>query len=376
MIVETRRATLLRPFWPHRWITVVAACSLTLAGCSSADSGESGAPTAKDASLPPEGGMPEAASRDAAPRYDAMGDASPMDVLDIADQLKAIPGMTVTEQELTIEGARVFALTLDQPSNHDQPSGPHFQQRLTLVHRSKTAPMVITTSGYGLDEEVWEEEPTLVLGSNQISFEHRYFSPSRPAMPEWKDVTIRQAAADQHHIIDVFRPIYGGRWISTGISKGGETVLFHRRFYPSDVDGTVSYSGPLVHGLEDKRFTEFLRKVGPETCRTRLDAFQREALQRRTELVALLKTSAPTTVTISAASVKMPPSNPRSSTRHSRSGKTMMQPLAIRFRHQRARAGLFRFHRHIEQFGFYSNDTLQPSRPTSTRPSASSARRR
>ena len=40
------------------------------------------------------------------------------------------------------------------------------------------------------------------------------------------------------------RPIYGAAWISTGASKGGMTVMYHRRFYPADVDGTVAYVAP------------------------------------------------------------------------------------------------------------------------------------
>src|SRR4029453_15348513 len=76
-------------------------------------------------------------------------------------------------------------------------------------------------------------------------------------------------------------------WISTGASKGGMTSIYHRRFYPRDIDGTVAYVAPNdVNNREDRAYDQFFTKVGTAECRKRIEDFQVEALKRRPELVA------------------------------------------------------------------------------------------
>ncbi len=130
------------------------------------------------------------------------------------------------------------------------------------------------------------DEPTMLIGGNQISVEHRFFSPSRPEPADWTQLTIEQAAADQHRVVELLKPIYGGKWISTGASKGGMTSVYHRRFYPGDVDATVAYVAPLSFSFADARYADFLHQVGDAGCRQRLEDFQREVLLRRTEMEA------------------------------------------------------------------------------------------
>ena len=111
--------------------------------------------------------------------------------------------------------------------------------------------------------------------------EHRFFLPSRPEPADWSHLTIQQSAADFHRIVKAFKPIYTGRWVSTGGSKGGETVVFFRRFYPADVDATVAYVAPLAR-RDDERFPSFQEAVGASApCRERLKAFQRAILAAR-----------------------------------------------------------------------------------------------
>ena len=138
-------------------------------------------------------------------------------------------------------------MTFDQPADHGHPEGVHFQQRLTLLHRDVAAPMIIFNSGYDLDPNPSRSEPTRFVNGNQLSCEHRYFAASRPDPTDWTLLDIEQAAADQHRVIQAFKTIYGGRWLSTGASKGGMTSIFHRRFYLYDVDGTVAYVAPITY---------------------------------------------------------------------------------------------------------------------------------
>lgn len=52
------------------------------------------------------------------------------------------------------------------------------------------------------------------------------------------------------------------KWITTGISKGGQTTIFHRYFYPEDVDISVPYVAPLNLEYVDPRIQKFLDRVG------------------------------------------------------------------------------------------------------------------
>ncbi|WNG52267.1 hypothetical protein F0U60_06845 [Archangium minus] len=209
---------------------------------------------------------------------------------DILARLQSIPGLTVVgEVASPFPGTRFFQLYFEQPADHRNPEGERFQLHATLLHRSVDAPVVLYSSGYGVEGLPWQYEPTSLLGANQLSLEHRFFGLSRPASNDWKLLDIRQAAGDYHRIIQAFKPLYSGRWLTTGGSKGGMAAVYHRYFYPDDVDATVAYVAPSVHGLDDVRFVHFLDQVGDEDCRARLRAFQQDALRRREELLPFVE---------------------------------------------------------------------------------------
>jgi hypothetical protein len=210
---------------------------------------------------------------------------------DIAADLAAIEGLTVTELETEHEGYRYFELHFQQPADHEDPSGEQFQQYVTLLHRSHDAPMVLRTLGYHNTRGDRKAELTGLLSANQLVVEHRFFSSSTPASGNLDLLNIRQAAADHHRIVQALRPIYTGAWINTGHSKGGMTAFFHRRFYPDDVDATVSYVAPLTYGRLDERYLDFVANVGTAECNQALWDFQREALVRRDGLIDILEAS-------------------------------------------------------------------------------------
>ncbi|WP_245812230.1 S28 family serine protease [Actinophytocola xinjiangensis] len=209
---------------------------------------------------------------------------------DLADQLEALPGVTVTaEQPPPAEGYRFFLLTIRQPVDHTNPAGATFEQRFQLLHRAQDRPMVLHTTGYNMPEYAFRSEPTALLDANQISVEQRFFSPSRPDPADWDTLTIWQGATDHHRIVQTLAPLYTQAWISTGASKGGMTSVYHRRFYPRDVDGVVAYVTPNdANNRADTAYDRFFDTVGTTpACRTALKALQREALNRRTDLVTL-----------------------------------------------------------------------------------------
>src|SRR6266496_480922 len=164
---------------------------------------------------------------------------------DLADQLAAIPGMTVvSEQPPPAPGYRFFFLTYRQPVDHTNPAGPTFEQRLQLLHRDVSRPMILHTTGYDMPEYAFRSEPTQLVDGNQISVEERFFEPSRPNPADWTKLDIWQAATDHHLITQALKSIYTKKWLATGASKGGMTSVYNRRFYPRDLDGVVAYVAP------------------------------------------------------------------------------------------------------------------------------------
>lgn len=206
---------------------------------------------------------------------------------DLRDRIAALPIVksVVEKPGLAAGGTRFFRIKVRLPVDHNDPDGPTFPLRLTLTHVATSRPMVVQTSGYGLwtwDISYLGEVAELVDG-NQIDVEHRFFKPSRPSDPDWAaQLTIEQSAADLHQIITAFQEIYRKPWISTGASKGGMTMTYHRRFYPSDVAGTVAYVAPNdAVETEDSAYDDFMDTVGGDayaSCRSRIVALQRRVL--------------------------------------------------------------------------------------------------
>jgi hypothetical protein len=208
---------------------------------------------------------------------------------DILERLQAIPGLTVAEDSRADlpPGYRFFLLDFVQPADHASPDGVRFRQRMTLLHTSEFAPVVLYAGGYFVSQEPGRRELTQLLGANQLSIEHRFFGPSRPSPADWSLLTIQQSATDFHRIVEAFKPLYPGRWLSTGGSKGGETMVFFRRFFPEDVDATVATVAPITR-KDDERFIPFQEAVGDAACRERLKAFQRAVLGRREAMLSRL----------------------------------------------------------------------------------------
>lgn len=212
--------------------------------------------------------------------------------LDILAALQALPGVTAQEVNPRAPGARSFNLTVVQKVDHfDEQATQTFTQHLRLLHRQDSAPTVLTTTGYHQGSG-GENELSRLLSGNVIDVEQRYFGNSTPQPTDWSLLTVKQAAADHHHVVELLKAIYSGPWISTGASKGGMASLYHRRFYPDDVVATVAYVAPHSYSTNDPRYAAFLEEVGTPDCRDRIVSFQREALSRRGELVPILQNAA------------------------------------------------------------------------------------
>jgi hypothetical protein len=204
---------------------------------------------------------------------------------DLKDQLTAIRGLRVISERV-VGQYRYFVLGFRQPVDHHRPWAGEFEQRISLLHKDVSRPVVLHTTGYELPGGPGTSEPTRLVDGNQLSVEQRFFEPSRPVPADWQDLTIWQAANDHHRIVRAFKSIYRESWLSTGASKGGMTSVYHRRFFPHDVDGTIAYVAP--NDVVDDRdvYGEFIEHVGTDgACNRGLEAAQRQILGHRDEVV-------------------------------------------------------------------------------------------
>ncbi|WP_282014783.1 S28 family serine protease [Marinifilum flexuosum] len=211
--------------------------------------------------------------------------------LTLEENLNQIPDVTVQKITGDTTYAEYYELYFTQPLDHENPEAGTFKQRVLLGHHAIEKPMVVEIQGYN----IWTEkagELSKLLNANQLTIEHRYFKNSMPDSLDWKYLNIKQAAADQHKVIQALKKIYKNKWITTGISKGGQTTIYHRFFYPNDVDVSVPYVAPQNLAREDKRIHKHLATVGSKECRDKIYQFQLACFKNKKELLPLAKTHA------------------------------------------------------------------------------------
>lgn len=195
-----------------------------------------------------------------------------------------------------------YQLFIEQPIDHKNPAIGTFKQKVILFHHNYSNPMLLVTEGYvsrGAHPN-YNNELSGLFNTNMIEVEHRYFNESIPFMQKdrtiteetlnWDYMTALNAAADLHRVNMLFKKLYTGKWIATGISKGGQTAMFYTTYYPNDIDISVPYVGPLCKAAEDGRHEPFLATfVGTEKDRKILQDFQTEFLKRRDRIQPMME---------------------------------------------------------------------------------------
>lgn len=203
-------------------------------------------------------------------------------------KLSEIPGVTVHLIDADTSFTSYYEMYFSQPVDHNNPDGRKFKQRVLLGLRSVDRPMVVELQGYN----IWTPkagELSRLLNANQLTIEHRFFKDSNLDSIPYKYLNIEQAAADQHKVIQSLKSLFKNKWISTGISKGGQTTIYHRYFYPNDVDISVPYVAPMNLAREDSRIHNHLNTIGTDECRAKIKEFQFSLFEKRKELLPLLK---------------------------------------------------------------------------------------
>jgi hypothetical protein len=181
-----------------------------------------------------------------------------------------------------------YKLYIRQPVDHFHPEKGFFYQKAYLSNIGIDKPMVIITEGY--DQKFnYIFELTRLVNANQILVEHRYFGESIPDSVDFTYLKAAQEAADLHEITLLLKEIYKSRWISTGVSKGGQNSIFYRYFYPDDVSVTVPYVAPVNLSLQDERIFTFLDTIGTKECRDKIKNFQIRMLKNEQKVLPFLK---------------------------------------------------------------------------------------
>ena len=206
----------------------------------------------------------------------------------IERQLFELPDVLFSPNKTPYGFQEAFELRVKQPLDHKAPEKGFFYQKVYLSHRNREANTVLVSEGYQANSNRIYELSEL-LSANQIVVEHRFFGKSQPDSIDYQYLNLEQAAADLHRINQLFKSIYSNKWISTGISKGGQTAIFYRYFYPDDVDISIPYVAPLNLELEDKRIYAFLDTIGSDTCRNAIYAVQKKLLQSRKKVLPLVR---------------------------------------------------------------------------------------
>lgn len=184
-----------------------------------------------------------------------------------------------------------YVLKMEQQVDWKTSAKGTFGERIFVGMKGLDKPTVIVTEGYSASYGLnpgYEEELSRLFDSNVVLCEYRYFSQSVPVPTNWDYMTVDNSLADYHHVRQVFGQLFKGKWISTGISKGGQTTMFYRATYPDDVDVSVSYVAPLNRAVEDGRHEKFLaKKVGTKEERKVIRQAMQELMRRKPELMKL-----------------------------------------------------------------------------------------
>jgi len=196
---------------------------------------------------------------------------------------KLFPDSEITEMKSKDFYTGSYQMVLNEPLDHQNPKSGTFKHYVYFSHIGFKKPTVLVTEGYNARPRTYELSK--ILKGNQVQVEYRFYGKSRPDTIPWQYLNNDQAIEDYHALITKLKTVYTGKWISTGISKGGETVLIYKSKYPKEVDAAVPYVAPIINGQEDPRTEAHIKSIGTNKCRGSIFKFQRKVLNNRDSVI-------------------------------------------------------------------------------------------
>jgi hypothetical protein len=178
-----------------------------------------------------------------------------------------------------------YSMFITQPVNHDQPDGDKFKQKVCILFRDYDRPTIMVTEGYKWFNFKDIEDIGTNLNANMVHVEHRNFGESfNQDKGKWVYETSAQASADLHAVYQALKPIFKGKWMSTGTSKSGESSMEYAYYYPNDMDLAAAFCSPFNFSLLDKRYGDYLfNEVGTEEERDMMKKGIRTAFENGEE---------------------------------------------------------------------------------------------
>lgn len=208
-------------------------------------------------------------------------------------QLIALNGISDVQILQSRSFKEKYVMKIRQNVDGDNSEKGTFGQRIFVCLRDVNAPTVIVTEGYSASYGLspgYDIELGRLFNANIVLCEYRYFDQSVPDPCNWDYMTVGNSLRDLHNVRMTIGQLFKGKWISTGTSKGGQTTMFYRAYYPDDVDASVSYVAPLNRSVEDGRHEVFLaKKAGTAEERAIVLKAQQEMLKRRATMVPRFK---------------------------------------------------------------------------------------
>ena len=186
--------------------------------------------------------------------------------------LKAIPGVTDLKCFNNVNMGTTYFFNFEQDIDHKNPSLGKFKQQVLLKYVGKDAHTVLHTEGYALagepDKNVNRLDsvnpPYMVhtYETNCVIVEHRYHGWSLPEgyTNSFKYLNTWQQSTDLHCIVTALKAsgLFPKKWVSTGVSKNGETTAFYAYHYPNEMDAYVPFCGPYLTSLTDPRVGDYM----------------------------------------------------------------------------------------------------------------------
>ena len=219
--------------------------------------------------------------------------AAQQDTTAFMRQLLTLDGISNVEILTSRTFKEKYVMKIRQNVDGDNADKGTFGQRIFVCLRDINAPTVIVTEGYSAEYGMnpgYDIELGRLFGANLVLCEYRYFNQSVPEPCNWDYMTVGNSLRDLHNVRTTIGQLFKGKWISTGASKGGQTTMFYRAYYPNDVDVSVSYVAPLNRSVEDGRHEKFLaEKAGTAEDRAIVLRAQQEMLKRRDTMLPLFQ---------------------------------------------------------------------------------------
>ena len=209
---------------------------------------------------------------------------------ELTDKLSAVKAISDIKAMTDSSGfAEKYTMKFTHPLDYKNPAAGNFTQRIFVCHVGFDRPTIVVTEGYWAnyaENPKYREELSRILNANLVVCEYRYFGQSVPTPCNWNYLTVENSLDDIHQVVTALKKIYPKKWLATGISKGGQTTMFYRAYFPNDVAVSVPYVAPLNKSLEDGRHEPFIaNKPGSAEDRMKVRDFQIELCKRKSGIL-------------------------------------------------------------------------------------------